>query len=69
MQDTRTVLDAVRKQASGDEKLLVLRVSPSGALVCTQANATMSDLMQMVDSFRLQLQKQIDISTRSKQKG
>ena len=69
MRDARLVLDAVRQQTTGEDKLLVLRVTPSGVQVCSQANASMSDLMQMVDSFREQLQKQIDMSTRSKKKG
>lgn len=69
MKDAKSVLDAVRAQANGADKLLVLRATPGGALVASQANASMVDLMQMVDSFRLQLQKQLDLEKVAAKKG
>lgn len=67
--DARVVLDAVRTQADGADKILVLRVTPGGALVVSQANTTYIELLTMVDSFRAQVQQQIDLEKLSIKKG
>lgn len=44
MKDTRQLLDNVRAQVSGGEKMLVVYLGPHGELRCAQANCTQRDI-------------------------
>jgi hypothetical protein len=52
MKDSRTMLDGVRNQLCGDEKILNVYIDRNGILRCAQCNLTQADFSQIVASLQ-----------------
>lgn len=52
MKDSRSMLDGVRAQLVGDEKMLNVYIDRNGVLRCAQCNLTQADFSSIVASLQ-----------------
>lgn len=52
MKDSRSMLDNVRSQLRGDEKILNVYIDNNGVLRCAQCNLTQADFSSIVGSLQ-----------------
>jgi hypothetical protein len=52
MKDSRSMLDGVRSQLHGDEKMLNVYIDRNGTLRCAQSNLTQADFSSIVASLQ-----------------